>query len=61
MKPSRLWASAAPLLAAFLLLAPPLLRGDDWPMFGHNGSRNAVSSEKKVPGDDRGRDGVRCR
>jgi outer membrane protein assembly factor BamB len=49
MKPSRLWASAVTLQAVVLVLSPTLLRDDDWPMFGRDHSRNAVSREKNAP------------
>jgi outer membrane protein assembly factor BamB len=46
MRPTTHWSLAATLLSAELLLTPPSLWADDWPQFGRDRTRNAVSPEK---------------
>ena len=43
------WTCRSLLLFSMILLMPSPVKGEDWPMFGRDGTRNAVSPERRSP------------
>src|SRR5262245_56985216 len=45
----RCWNLHSLLPVCVILLIPLIVKGEDWPMFGRDGRRNAVSPERGAP------------